>query len=94
MVFLYITREANEGMVTSADNKTMIDMGKSPTLLQTGVVDVRFDLPARGECRREVPECLHDEELEYGETRVRGASVSAPGVIREMSVKQKGPFGS
>lgn len=47
MVFLYITREANEGMVTSADGKTMVNMGGYPALLQTGVVDVRLDLPAR-----------------------------------------------
>ena len=48
MVLLYITREANEGMVTSADGKTMVNMGGYPALLQTGVVDLRLDLPADG----------------------------------------------
>lgn len=36
MVFLWITKESNEGMVTSKDGKTMVNMSRYPALLKTG----------------------------------------------------------
>ena len=41
MVFLWITRESNSGMVTSADGKTMVRMGCHPALLKGGRVAFR-----------------------------------------------------
>lgn len=75
ILMLFITREANSGMLVSGDERIMRNFGGNPILLETGQADISLEhdgqlqwrchaLALNGERREEIPVVIRDGRIE------------------------------